>query len=348
MMQTTADELRQAGVAIAGTKDGYELPVIDITHPRFAVPDDPQSIQAIYDAAVLSERQRRWIPKFLLRWMLTSAARKSRLVRAMFDGDTTFLDSISTYVMKLGARNLLPPYDGAIDQKVSASPHVVLIRLRMQQMAQLIAVCAAQELREAPERALHILDIGGGPAMDAINALILMAQSSRELLRRRVIIHVLDLDDNGAFFGRAALAELQREGGKLYGLDIQFRHQAYDWAVTGTLEALVADLIVQQAIIIAASEGALFEYGSDEHIVANLLTLRADGRGARHVVGSVTRADDFRRRMLAISRIRLIPRGLEGFGPLAAQAGYTIVETRPAMLSDQVALRSDLHAQSMA
>ena len=118
-MQTTAHELRRAGVAIARTKEDFELPVIDVTHPRFVVPDDPESIRVLCDAALLSERQRRRVPKFLMRWMLMSAARNSRLVRAMSSPDATFLDSVSTYVMKLGADNLLPPYDSAVDQKFS-------------------------------------------------------------------------------------------------------------------------------------------------------------------------------------------------------------------------------------
>ena len=44
-MQTTTRELRRAGVAIARTKEGFELPVIDVTHPRFVVADDPESIR---------------------------------------------------------------------------------------------------------------------------------------------------------------------------------------------------------------------------------------------------------------------------------------------------------------
>ncbi len=211
-MQTTAHELRRAGVAIARTKEGFELPVIDVTHPRFVVADDPESIRVLRDAALLSERQRRRVPKFLMRWMLMSAARKSRLVRAMSSPDATFLDSVSTYVMKLGADNLLPPYDNAVDQKFSTSAHVTLMRLRMQQMAKLIAASAVRELSIAQQRPLHLVDIGGGPAMDAINALILLAQSSRELLKRPIVIHVLDLDDTGAFFGQAAWAELKRAG----------------------------------------------------------------------------------------------------------------------------------------
>ena len=91
------------------------------------------------------------------------------------------------------------------------------------------------------------------------------------------------------------------------------------------------------AVIIAASE-CLFEYGSDEDMIANLVALRAGGRGARCVVGSVTRADELRRRMIAESRFKLFPRGIEGFAPLAAQAGFKIAETRTVVWSDQVTL----------
>ena len=232
----------------------------------------------------------------------------------------------------------MPPYDSAVDQRFSTSAHVTLMRLRMQQMAKLIAASAVRELSVAQRRPLHLVDIGGGPAMDAIDALILLAQASRELLKRPIVIHVLDLDDTGAFFGQAALAELKRAGGQLHGFNIEFRHQDYDWRATALLEELMQDLISRDAVIIAASEGGLFEYGSDEDIIANLVALRAGGRGARCVVGSVTRADELRRRMIAESRFKLFPRGIEGFAPLAAKAGFKIAETRTIVWSDQVAL----------
>ena len=38
--------------------------------------------------------------------------------------------------------------------------------------------------------------------MDAIDALILLAQPSRELLKRPIVIHVLDLDDPAHFSGK--------------------------------------------------------------------------------------------------------------------------------------------------
>jgi hypothetical protein len=339
-MQTAADELRRAGVATARTREGVELPVIDITHPRFALADDPLDIDALRDRALEEERRNGRVPKFIMRWMLRSAARKSLLLRAVVGGDETFLDGISTYAMKLGAGNLLPPYDTAIDRKFSASAHVALMRLRLQQMAKLIAAAALEELEAAPQRPLHLIDIAGGPAMDAINALILLAWSSRDLLARPVVIHVLDLDEAGAGFGRAALTELQRAGGKLDGLDIEFRYRPYDWRSTASLDVLMEDLVAREAIIIAASEGGLFEYGTDEDIVANLAALSADGRGARHVIGSVTRNDEARRKAIAEGRFKLFPRGLDGFAPLAARAGFRIAEARFAVLSDQVALRS--------
>jgi hypothetical protein len=43
--------------------------------------------------------------------------------------------------------------------------------------------------------------------------------------------------------------------------------------------------------------------------------------------------------MIANSGFKLIPRGLGGFAPLAAQAGFRIVESRAGALSDQVLLQ---------
>jgi hypothetical protein len=137
------------GIAFARTREGFELPVIDVTNPRFAVPDDPASVRRLHDAFIEGERRRRRIPKFIMRMMLRAAARKSRLVRAFSNADAGFLDGISTYVMKLGADNLVPPYDTPTDRRVAAWPHVVLVRLRMQQIAHLFAEGIADDLASA-------------------------------------------------------------------------------------------------------------------------------------------------------------------------------------------------------
>jgi hypothetical protein len=221
----------------------------------------------------------------------------------------------------------VPPYDTPIDRRLAASPHIVLLRLRMQQVAHLVAQGIADDLAGAPAAApLCLINIGGGPALDSINALILLRRARPELLSRPIAIEVLDGSRDGAFFGANALAALQADPGPLAGLDIGMRHHDYDWDRPAALASLVEKLVSAGAIIAASTEGALLEYGSDQ-------------AGVRLVAGSVTCADETRRRMIAQSRFKLVPRGLAGFAPLAAQAGFRIAEAESALLSDQLLLR---------
>jgi hypothetical protein len=322
-------------VFFAKTKQGCDLPVIDLSNPRFAVSEDPAMAHDLYEAFIKAERNRRRVPKFLMRMMLRSAAKKSLLIKALFNAKSDFLDGLSTYVMKLGAGNLVPPYDSALDRKFAASPHVPLLRLRMQQTAHFLADGLRADLREDDAR-LVLINIAGGPALDSMNAIILLNRSHPELLRRSITIHVLDSDQDGPAFGANALLSLTAGGGPLHGLDIAMNHQNYDWDSPTILERLVCESRREGAVIAASSEGGLFEYGSDEAILANLKALRA---GAAHVAGSVTRADETRRRMIAETGFKLFPRGIEGFAPLATRAGYAIVKSGTVFLSDQVLLQ---------
>ena len=324
---------------MAKTREGHDLPVIDFTDPRFAVPDNRAAAQALYDAFIKSERQRHFIPKFIMRAMMRRAARESRLVRAVLASDAGYLDGMTTYAMKLGVDNLVPPYDTRMDRRLAASPHVTLMRLRMQQVARLLADGLAEHLAQAAGAPLHLINIGGGPALDSVNALILLRRARADLMRRPVVIHVLDSCTDGPFFGANALAALKQHGRPLHGLDAAWERHDYDWNAADALAGLVRDLASAGGVIAASSEGALFEYGSDEAIIANLAALRHDGAGARLVVGSVTGDDETRRRLIAETQFRLVPRGLAGFAPLAARAGFAIARAEPAGLSDQVLLR---------
>jgi hypothetical protein len=340
-MQRCSSPRKSGAIIYAKTREGFDLPVIDVTNPAFAVPDDPAAARGLYDAFVEDERRRRRIPKFIMRMMLASAAKKSRLIRALFKSDTGFLDGLSTYVMKLGADNLVPPYDTPMDRRLAASPHVVLLRLRMQQIAHLVADGLADSLAAAGAAApLSLINIGGGPALDSINALILLRRARPDLLNRPIAIEVLDANQDGAFFGANALAALRADQGPLAGLDIGMQHHDYDWDRPAALERLVAKVSSAGAMIAASSEGALFEYGSDQAIVANLQALRANGSGVRLVAGSVTCGDETRRRMIAETRFKLVPRGIAGFAPLVAQAGFRIAKVESALLSDQVLLHA--------
>ncbi|WP_119270770.1 hypothetical protein [Taklimakanibacter deserti] len=77
------------GVLHACTRAGHDLPIIDVTHPRFAVADDEAARAARSRAFLSDDRQRGWIPPFLLRFLLRRLARKSRLAAAMFNPIST-------------------------------------------------------------------------------------------------------------------------------------------------------------------------------------------------------------------------------------------------------------------
>ena len=321
----------------ATTRAGHLLPVIDVTAPRFAVPDDPQSLRALIDASAKEESRRRGVPQFIMRLMLKSLTKRSLLAKALFAADATFLDGLSTYVMKLGPDNLPPPYDSPVDRKFAASPHLILLRLRTQQTARLLADGLSADLAGAPNAPLHLINIAGGPAVDSLNALILLHRSQPRLLQRPIAIHVFDGDETGPFFGGNALAAMMQGGRPLAGLDIRFNHYSYDWNQPASLSQQLGAIAGPDSIVAASSEGGLFEYGSDAAIVENLRALLAGG--VRLVAGSVTKDDEARRRMNTVTRFKLMPRGLHGFAPLAERGGFAIATAEPAHFSDQVALR---------
>jgi hypothetical protein len=328
-MTGNADGAAATNLIYAKTREGFDLPVIDFTNPRFAVADDPQSLEAQHRAFLQWHRTRQRLPKFLMRLFLKRAAKRSRLVRALFQSETGYLDSISTYVLKLGVQNLPVGFDGPIDRKIASSPHVALVRLRMQQVAGLLAEALVPALSADTSAPLHLINIAGGPALDSINIVLMLNRDRPDLLRRAIVIDVLDAQSDGPFFGANALTALKQAGGPLSGLDITFQHRSYDWNATDALARLVAQLQSRRAVVAASSEGGLFEYGSDDAIVASV----------RFVAGSVTGGSELRKQMIAETKFKLYPRGAVGLRPLAEQAGYDIVESRVNVISDQVLLR---------
>ena len=324
-------------VVFATTADGLRLPVIDVTHPAFGVPDDPASLAARRDAFLAWDRRNRRMPTIVTRLLMRLAARRSLLLRKILASDNEYLDSVTTYMLKLGADHLPPGFDGPVDRKVAAAPHMALVRLRMQQIARLLAEALLAPLADAPDAPLHLVNIAGGPALDSINALIMLARAHAKLVHRPIAIHVFDAQQDGPTFGARALLALTAPEGPLHGLEVQFQHHAYDWNDTAPLARLLAGLAADGAVIAASSEGGLFEYGTDDAVVANLTALAR--AGVPIVAGSVTSSSELRKRMIAQAGFRLFPRGLEGFAPLAERSGYAIAESHTAVMSEQVLLR---------
>ena len=245
-------------------------------------------------------------------------------------------------MLKLGAANLrwVPALDNDIDRRIVGTLAARSLRLRLEQVARLLAEGMVQTLEQSSGAPLHVLDIAGGPALDAINALLLIDAAQPALLRaRQVIVHALDIDASGPAFGKSALAALQGEGGRLAGVSVELVHTPWDWRDLPALALLLGDLEGRGAVIAATSEGGLFEYGSDGEIEGVLRTLAAGTGSAAIVTGSVTRDDPPTRLFTRRSLFPIVPRGGTRFAQLAAASGWALSEIRPAAFSEQVLLR---------
>jgi hypothetical protein len=180
--------------------------------------------------------------------------------------------------------------------------------------------------------------------MDSLNALILLQKEQPDLLAgRQISLHVLDLDTDGPLFGCRALAALQGQGAPLNSLPVRFEAIQYDWSDTAALQQLV-DQLEPGAVVAGSSEGGLFEYASDVEIVANLQVMKAGTPADMVMVGPVVRDSstlDPRLRstehVLSRPAIRYI--GLEAFGNLTRQAGWTIAQTLDGPMHQVVSLK---------
>jgi hypothetical protein len=318
--------------------NGFELPIIDVTNPEFALSVGPAEQRERVEEFLRSRRPYRFLPRWLRRKLVDNVAKRSILVRALRTADATYLSGLNTYLLKLGPDNLGTVTTDPIDRRFAQSPPILSIRLRLQDVAQMLAEFLAPELARQPGRPLYLLNIAGGPTMDSLNALILLNRSPPQALKgRRIVIQVLDLDTAGPAFGARALAALSVPGGPLNGLQIEFRHRPYDWTRAGELAPVLDEVRAEKAVWAASSEGGLFDYGSDADVVANLKAL-AD---AHVVVGSVTRADELMQAMQRESTVPLVLRGHAAFAKLAAQAGWKVARVVERIVSDQVALVRD-------
>jgi hypothetical protein len=140
---------------------------------------------------------------------------------------------------------------------------------------------------------------------------------------RDATIAILDVDAAGAAFGERAVAAMQTSGGPLSAMTIGVHHATYDWSDASQLPGLLATLRAN-AICAASSEGALFEYGTDQQIVENLRALRDATPAAATFVGTVTRDSAATRASRASTRVTTIPRSIEAFRDLASAARWRL------------------------
>jgi hypothetical protein len=333
-----AEHHKRPGVCYAVTNDGWELPVLDVTHPAFACEVSDEKQARLVERFLKRQRYFAGLPTWLRASMMRFFLRGSRLGRGLRRAEGTFLDAMTTYLFKLGPQNL-GSYAVPADRTMLRSLPAVSVRLRVHDMARLLADELRPRLLAAPGRPLCFVNVAGGPAIDSLNALILLrAEAPASLRDRRVDLCVLDHDEDGPAFGARALAALQGRGARLEGLDVHFEYLRYDWRDVSVLRAVLETARGRGALVAASSEGGLFEYGRDQDITENLRAVAAGTDGQVFMVGSVTRDDEVIRTLKLTSTAATQPRGLAVFTRLVQGAGWRVERSVARPLSDQVVL----------
>jgi hypothetical protein len=333
---------KRAGVFYAVTDEGLELPIIDLTHPAFELILSEPELMTLQQQFLQDARGPQKVPPFLRQLLFSIMRRRSVLMRGLMGASGSFMSGMNTYMMKLGSENLNQSFFSSIDRQIAASSAGSYMRLRLQDIVHLLAGALIPHMDASPKAAIHLLNIGGGPAIDSLNVLlVLQKERPGALAERQIYIHSLDLNTAGPDFGARALAAMLSREAPLDGLQISFQHISYNWSEPAGLRSLVESFGKGQNIVAASSEGALFEYGSDHDITGNLQELSDTMTGPMVVAGSVTRADDLGRLANGTnigSRAALQFRGLEAFTVLANRSGWIITKEIDRLLSHDILL----------
>src|ERR1700723_1406297 len=190
-------------VVYAETEEGVRTAVIDVTNPAFAVSATDAELAVMGEQYVIEAGRQQEIPD-----AFREALRNSMLGRGLMAASGTCLDGMSTYLLKLGPENL-GAEASPIDRRIAASFPAFTARVRLQDMARLMAQGLARTAGIERRRRVCLVNIGGGAGADSWNALVRICGEHAELLKRReIVIAVMDLDARGPSFGVRAVAAL--------------------------------------------------------------------------------------------------------------------------------------------
>ena len=314
----------KSDVFYALTRDGEKLPILDVTNPAFAVTATDAELAALSDQYIRESTQMREMPP-----TLREALQASMFGKALMAASGSYLPGMITYRLKLGPDN--QGKDASpIDRRIAASFPAFASRIRVQDMAELLADGIAHAEPGGRLRSICLMNIAGGAASDSWNALICLQAKHASLLGgREVVIAVFETAEDGPVFGARAIEMLRGTGAPLSRLQIGFHHIQYAWCEVEGLRRALEDLNAVHALSAISSEGGLFEYGSDAEIVSNLRVLHTGTACDAFVVGSVTRDGEVVRASQIANRISTLPRTIEAFRSLSEEAGWrlqTVIE----------------------
>ena len=93
---------KKPGVSYAVTDDGLELPVIDVTHPAFAVSMTDGELAALTASFIQEVERQQKLPRFIQRLFMRAFLWNSAVGRGLLAARGTCLSGMSTYLMKIG------------------------------------------------------------------------------------------------------------------------------------------------------------------------------------------------------------------------------------------------------
>src|SRR5215471_8577044 len=120
---------KKPGLHYALTRDGLELPIVDVTHPAFALAMTPAEQDRLVRAFLAERPPFSKLPGFLRRLILRRLLAGSTLARGIRNAAGTFLGGMETYLLKLGPDNLGSSYAKPIDRHIAASLPALATRL---------------------------------------------------------------------------------------------------------------------------------------------------------------------------------------------------------------------------
>ena len=290
MEKKTFEKNKITGLSYAFTENGIELPVLDITHPLFLESINEENLDKMLNEIKQKGEERaesfNKIPTFIKNFM----AKRSYIMAGFMLKDTedTFLSGMSTLMMKFGPGLIGKGRRKFFDRLGSKAFGAILLRMRVRDICLLHTNILETQLKKEKGENLCFINIAGGAACDSINALITVYKKDPSLLRNREIeINVFDIDRFGPTFAKNCVESLKSTGNYFSGLNISLNYLYYNWNDTTALRDLL--LRRKEWLIIASSEGGLFEYASDEDIIRNLNILYDNTQKDMKIVGSAIR-----------------------------------------------------------
>lgn len=308
---------RPEGVCRARTDRGRELPVLDVTHPAFALDVD----RAELEEAVESMRGE---SRFFLG--AVGSVRPPAAGASGGRGKVRTTSGMATYLAKLGPQRGWSRYFLWM-RPVSGVLLAESLRLRAHALPRLLAAGMVPALAGRPEAPLDLVSLAGGAASESLNALVLLARDRPFLLAGRTVrIHVLDLDPAAPRFAARCLEALRAPGAPLQRVEATLWHVPWDWGEPAALARHLEAWRAADPVMAGSSEGGLLDYGGDEVVLENLRVLRA-GVPPRFVLACSAWRDDELTAAMRSARAcdhGLRPRSHEAIRALADEAGWSV------------------------